>query len=95
MKIVEADKLKKCKRFVCEDYKACDDKETICSEITDVDKQPVINKPMKHGYWKKWCRLYLCSECGRSVPQFIFFDKCDYDFCPNCGARMNRENNVE
>lgn len=42
---------------------------------------------VKHGYWKDFIYDCQCSVCGAE------FDKCDncledFQFCPNCGARL-------
>ena len=56
-------------------------------------------KPVVHGRWKKgngYERLtengfvhddkYICSCCGWNV---CCKDKLDWNFCPNCGAKMD------
>lgn len=42
----------------------------------------------KHGKWEtnKVAFMKTCSECGESVD----FSH-DYNYCPNCGAKMDLE----
>jgi rRNA maturation protein Nop10 len=64
--------------------------------VPSVDAVPVV-----HGQWiikdnpgTGWYRV-TCSECGEDVtsvaPVIGFFPKAKvtWDFCPNCGARMD------
>lgn len=40
---------------------------------------------VKHGYWKRYGRnLGECSNCGEIV-------NIRYNYCPNCGAKMDGE----
>lgn len=41
--------------------------------------------PVVHGRWidADFCGQYECSECGNNAVDL-------YDFCPNCGAKMDR-----
>lgn len=32
---------------------------------------------------------FSCSECGFSYIEADSYQECDYNFCPNCGARMD------
>lgn len=65
-------------------------------QLPTVDAVPVV-----HGRWiikdnpgTGWYRV-TCSECGEDVtsvaPVIGFFPKAKvtWDFCPNCGARMD------
>ena len=60
--------------------------ETLC-----IDEEPTVDAvPVKHGRWV-WNDYggfgnYHCSECGQ-----ICICNGDYDYCPNCGARMVEE----
>ena len=62
-------------------------------------------QPVRHGHWiikdnpgTGWYRV-TCSECGEDVtsvaPVIGFFPnaRVTWDFCPNCGARMDGEQN--
>ena len=42
----------------------------------------------KHGRWISYpdCGVTKCSVCDWSIEECI-----DYDFCPNCGAKMDLE----
>ena len=52
------------------------------TDFSAVDAVPVI-----HGKWKEYKDYpglaYLCSECG------YFTTMRSYQYCPNCGARMD------
>ena len=49
---------------------------------------PIIIEEPKQGEWKEVTHsgkdIYLCSECAEAYKMYI-----TYNFCPNCGARMN------
>ena len=48
--------------------------------------------PVKHGRWEDDHDYIKCSVCGVSVKRdFVFFDIGDWNYCPNCGARMDLE----
>ena len=55
-----------------------------------VDDAPSINIEPKRGEWKRrivdngFNADWVCSECGYRVKT----DFVDYNFCPNCGAKM-------
>lgn len=61
-----------------------------------IDTAPTIEaEPVRHGHWipvNPCCclaREFKCSSCGKSV----YYDhdtSCCYDFCPNCGSKMDR-----
>lgn len=53
---------------------------------------PTID-PVKHGKWKPfdltWGRsVYACSSCGEAFEVPTEIGKPIYDYCPNCGAKM-------
>lgn len=50
----------------------------------------------KHGRWKPFARdvigytdEFICSECECSVFLHNFAKECEFEYCPNCGARMD------
>lgn len=57
-----------------------------------VEKEPVKIQPVNRGKWDG----YICSECNVCADYFIsgdfYFDEKP-NFCPNCGARMDGEQN--
>lgn len=61
-------------------------------EIADeIDCAPAADvAPVKHGEWDKKPFLigtsYYCSECGDNFGE-------PYNYCPNCGAKMDEEVN--
>lgn len=95
-----ANDCKDCKTYVrdCQ-YDRIYTKMDFCGWIDDaptVDAVPVV-----HGRWiikdnpgTGWYRV-TCSECGEDVtsvaPVIGFFPKAKvtWDFCPNCGAKMD------
>lgn len=66
-------------------------KEMIIEEITGgvgtVDVEPV-----KHGEWlnddDEW-KFYKCSICGNEAYWDTDYGQQLFDFCPNCGAKMD------
>ena len=56
----------------------------ICEKLDDA---PIIEaEPIKHGRWK-WNGEYVCSVCGG------ISSRTKWNYCPNCGARMDGEEN--
>lgn len=77
---------------------ALDKADCVLKAIPSADVQPV-----RHGHWiikdnpgTGWYRV-TCSECGEDVtsvaPVIGFFPKAKviWDFCPECGTRMDGE----
>ena len=60
-----------------------------------IDKAPTIEaEPIRHSHWDDDSVMFYrkCPECGRCVEwnKNIFLDgNGEYNFCPNCGAKMN------
>lgn len=56
--------------------------------------------PVRHGRWikensRKKSYLWICSNC-RKIAYFCSGDgKCAYQYCPNCGADMSKEDEDE
>lgn len=77
---------------------------TITAHKEKIYKIPTVDAaPVKHGRWegdetcdaydvagvKTWAVKRKCSACG-FVHKFIEAHMC-YEFCPNCGAKMDLE----
>lgn len=71
--------------------------ETTLEEL--IDEAPTIAaEPVRHGKWiehvdDRWgASHYSCSECGKPpLKEERTNRRCLSNFCPNCGARMDRE----
>ena len=68
--------------------------------LSAVDMQPTIDPESlrKKGKWKAYkpdCRGYtagfICSCCGIVTYTDYSMKECDFNFCPNCGAKMDGE----
>lgn len=61
----------------------------------DIEEAPTIEaEPVRHGYWKNANgrpKTYIrkCSVCGKEA--YFCGRGCSYKFCPNCGAKMDKE----
>lgn len=57
--------------------------------------QPIEAEPIKHGRWNRVVHsnnsiTHYCSECG-SIFNKGCADLGEYNYCPNCGARMDAQ----
>ena len=59
-------------------------------------------QPVKHGRWVESFeqivdliyKVKRCSICGKTKPMKIFeHEDCLFNYCPNCGAKMDGEDN--
>lgn len=72
----------------------------IMGEIArEVNAAPTVD-PERHGWWApenitcNHAKEFRCSGdegCGRVVEYDHYTRFCDYDYCPNCGAKMDQE----
>lgn len=53
-----------------------------CVEYCKNDAPTIEAKPVKHG---RWMYPFYCSECGFTP---YYSSDLTYNYCPNCGARM-------
>ena len=53
-------------------------------------KQQVSSKKKGHWYMASNCLVIQCSECGKTAPWF--FNNYYWDYCPNCGTKMDVAN---
>lgn len=70
--------------------------ESVYEEIQDMHAADVA--PVRHGYWEfpifansddELDPRVKCSECGSVEAAFA-----RWKYCPNCGARMDKEDNA-
>lgn len=62
--------------------------------LTAVEAAPVV-----HGRWiprkGKWFAYFQCSVCGEKISYPSADGKALPNYCPNCGAKMNGEEDAE
>lgn len=60
-------------------------------ESCQIWKAPVADVvPVVHGHWIEDHDYLKCPECSVMVKyDFTFFDIGNWDYCPNCGAKMD------
>lgn len=71
------------------------------SSIADIiNEQPIADvQEVKHGEWLKPSndsvdsKQWICSECKGLTETAYYCGHCYYNYCPNCGARMDGDNN--
>lgn len=69
---------------------------TIDRMLKIIDEQPAADvQEIRHGRWiKKYLEykqcLYKCSCCGTEVNKRYIEDFGHKDFCPDCGAKMDK-----
>ena len=61
------------------------DAKRVIAEMPAADVAPVA-----HGRWIEDHDYLKCPECGVMVKwDFTFFDIGNWNYCPNCGAKMD------
>lgn len=72
-----------------EGYKTC--KNCSMLNVPSADVQPI-----KHGRWiadnkdnRGYADCYTCTNCDDYVYTFTLMKDCEFEYCPNCGARMD------
>ena len=64
--------------------------------ICEVDAQTAADvAPVVHGRWIEDSDYLKCPECSVMVMwDFVFFDEIgNWNYCPNCGAKMDGDEN--
>ena len=61
-------------------------------EIPDPEPEKTDVAPVVHGRWIEDHDYLKCAKCGVMVKwDFTFFDIGNWNYCPNCGAKMDIE----
>ena len=56
--------------------------------IQSVKQMAAAQPERKRGEWEPWrCDMYKCSECGYIYTE-LSIDRCEANYCPHCGAKM-------
>ena len=50
--------------------------------------------PVKHGRWQEEIGMIMCSECGDAWAIGQEEEVRSFNYCPNCGARMDGDENA-
>ena len=64
----------------------------------EIAEQPAADvAPVRRGEWASEETAVTCTACGRSYDTDFEIKRNvirDFDYCPNCGAKMDGENNA-
>ena len=59
-----------------------------------LNEMPIIQPKQKTGRWEHdgghFANRWICSQCGYK----FYFEKSEAKYCPNCGAKMESDNEV-
>lgn len=79
----------------------CDRGDITIGEYFDLVKKWEDAEPVKHGRWLRTDayphRIY-CSECYATFirnDEFLHLEDIPHNYCPNCGAIMDEQQEVE
>lgn len=95
-RLIDANELKKCTCEWCNTHytdEPCEPSE--CIEMLRIDSQPTVDAvPVVHGrnLDADTPSLFECSVCHWSCIDTYYGDTADYNYCPNCGAKMDGGN---
>ena len=89
VRLIDANALKEYKCSACGDREWCEDRETVCSDIAEIDEQPTVESEPVKANWVQRGGEYFCSRCGGNAPMNINRKHTvTTKFCPHCGYKM-------
>ena len=92
MRLIDADELLR-KLQEQQKYSSTTDIRGRSKSILEVIHAPTISvQPVKHGEWNSESSYYVaCSCCNYHLTRDEWFSGCDWNYCPQCGAKMDGE----
>lgn len=75
----------------------CGQRRALINAIQDISAAKAADvQPIKHGRWiadnkdnRGYADCYTCTNCDDYVYTFTLMKDCEFEYCPNCGARMD------
>lgn len=79
--------------FYSKDYEKTRAVEKVCCAIMDGKvKEAADVEPVRHGRWERSGHLMECQSCGEIYSQLGGNAGKAWNYCPNCGCKMDGEN---
>ena len=76
----------------CDSYNGLRCRACLVDDALDyIDSEPAADvAPVRHGRWEWETEdLYRCTDCHEKVHVKEVMGRPDWDYCPNCGAKMD------
>lgn len=65
--------------------------EDLCNDFLMIPKDTPTFDPVRHGKWIEKHFTWYCSLCNAHPYTGFIPEVPDYNYCPNCGAKMDKE----
>lgn len=76
----------------------CEHLSGYCVEGPCTAEELIEYAPVRHAKWEAWMpdkngetREFICTECRFMVEMNWKQKECDYEWCPYCGCKMDKE----
>ena len=77
---------------------ACSQSINILDAMSRIEDLPSVTPKQRKGHWikryiigKRNIEMIVCSECGEEFSYDAETGVSHYDYCPNCGAKMEEQ----